>query len=165
MVAWIVHLRPFADLGQHDHGGVFYPKAIKHLFVGVYTMEISLLALFLLVRDARGQATCICHAVLSVLALALVAVYHSVIHQMYGPLLNYLPTSLERTAKGTGNVVHTRFEFPTNGTLLRLPQDSQGLSRRELDNCSNLSPGVITSLQDATIDERGRIQLVQCRLE
>jgi hypothetical protein len=158
MVSWVVHLRPFADQGQHDHGGVFYPKAIKHLFVGIYTMETGLLSLFLLVRDSQGRATCIGHAVLCVLALALTAVYHSVIRGMYDPLLTFLPTSIQSSEENTASKSNAPYSQEPDAALLRLPRDDQGFSRAESEHCRTLSPGVVTLL-DGTINKRGEIGL------
>jgi hypothetical protein len=34
-----------------DTGGLFFPKAITHVFVGMYIQEVCLCALFFLARD------------------------------------------------------------------------------------------------------------------
>jgi calcium permeable stress-gated cation channel len=42
-----------------DTGGLFYPKALQHVFVGLYLQEICLAALFFLARDASRKASCV----------------------------------------------------------------------------------------------------------
>ncbi|KAL5371215.1 hypothetical protein DPSP01_014420 [Paraphaeosphaeria sporulosa] len=155
-ISWWIHLRPFEQMNQHDHGGAFYPKAIKHLFVGLYIMESSLIVLFLLVRNSRGQATCVGQAVLSVLAIALTAVYHFVIRGLYDPLLKFLPTSTQNSQSGHNAEFGGRKDI---AATFRLPKDSHGFTREELERCSSLLPGVFGSLADATIDDKGHIQL------
>lgn len=42
-----------------DTGGLFFPKAIQHVFVGLYVQQICLAALFFLARDERGSASAV----------------------------------------------------------------------------------------------------------
>ena len=56
---WIIYSNSSILTTERDHGGLFYPKAIKHLLMGLYLMQVCLIALFLLVRDSQGNAKCI----------------------------------------------------------------------------------------------------------
>jgi hypothetical protein len=40
-----------------DTGGLFFPKAIQHVFVGLYIQQVCLCALFFLARDESGKAS------------------------------------------------------------------------------------------------------------
>ena len=59
------HLWKFQFLWQVDGtaggetGGLFFPKAIQHIFVGLYIQQICLAALFFLARDENQNASAI----------------------------------------------------------------------------------------------------------
>ena len=46
---------------RFDTGGLLFPRAINQLFTGIYVMEICLVGLFFLVRDAQGTVACAPH--------------------------------------------------------------------------------------------------------
>lgn len=54
-----------------DTGGRFFPKAINHVFVGMYVQEVCLCALFFLARDAQGRASCIAQGALMVVLIVI----------------------------------------------------------------------------------------------
>lgn len=54
-----------------ETGGLFFPKAISHLFVGCYIGEICLAALFFLARDTQGKASAIPEGALMVVLVVL----------------------------------------------------------------------------------------------
>ena len=57
------------QLGQptfSDTGGLFFPKAIQHIFVGVYIQQICLCALFFLARDEEHEASAVPQAILMI---------------------------------------------------------------------------------------------------
>ncbi|PYH75622.1 DUF221 membrane protein [Aspergillus uvarum CBS 121591] len=66
--------------------GLLYWEALQHLFVGVYTLDLFLVGLFML-RDAYGPA------VLAAVILALVAGLQYYSHQHFRPLVHYLSAS------------------------------------------------------------------------
>ncbi|CAN9210718.1 unnamed protein product [Alternaria alternata] len=45
---WVIYSHSRVLLTEHDHGGLFYPKALKHLLAGLYLMQVCLAALFFL---------------------------------------------------------------------------------------------------------------------
>ena len=51
---------------ESDSGGVFFPKAVTHVFVGMYIQEICMCALFFLARDSNDRASAIPQAVLMI---------------------------------------------------------------------------------------------------
>ena len=42
-----------------ETGGLFFPRAIQHLFVGMYLQQICLAALFFLARDENKNASAV----------------------------------------------------------------------------------------------------------
>jgi hypothetical protein len=46
---WITYSGSSILLTEQDGGGLFYPKALKHLLIGLCMMQVCLIALFLLV--------------------------------------------------------------------------------------------------------------------
>lgn len=91
---WVIYSHSRVLLTEHDHGGLFYPKALKHLLAGLYLMQVCLAALFFLVRDSQGNARCIGQACVMVLATGLTAVYHRLLCRAFNPLLSFSPTAL-----------------------------------------------------------------------
>jgi len=53
-----------------DTGGQFFPKAIQHIFVGLYIQELCLCALFFLTRNSAKRASAIPEAVLMIILIA-----------------------------------------------------------------------------------------------
>ena len=94
----------------HDTGGLLFPKAINQLFTGLYVMELCLIGLFFLVRDykidpATGLAVsnsdyqpCLPQAIIMIVTLVITAGYQFLLNRSFGPLLRYLPITLEDDA-------------------------------------------------------------------
>ncbi|KAH0835941.1 hypothetical protein J3R83DRAFT_9864 [Lanmaoa asiatica] len=86
-----------------DTGGLFYPKAIQHLFVGMYVQQICLCALFFLVRDENNNASAVPQGILMVVLIFLTLGFHLMIDSSYGPLISALPLSIaDKTYKSEG---------------------------------------------------------------
>lgn len=79
-----------------DTGGLFFPKAITHVFVGLYLQELCLMALFFL-KKALPEAI-----IIIVLLVATIGVQYMINHA-YGPLKNSLPISLAHLSYGMPN--------------------------------------------------------------
>jgi hypothetical protein len=56
---------------QTDTGGLFFPKAITHVFVGMYIQEVCMCALFFLARNTEGNASAIPQGALMVVLIVL----------------------------------------------------------------------------------------------
>ena len=59
--------QPRAD----DTGGMFFPKALQHVFVGLYIQQICLAGLFFLAQDSNGSQSAIPEGALMVVLLVL----------------------------------------------------------------------------------------------
>lgn len=63
---WVIDQPP-----SQDTGGKFFPKAITHVFVGLYVQQVCLAAMFFLVRNDQGKATCVSQGALMVVLIVL----------------------------------------------------------------------------------------------
>ena len=154
---WVIYSHSRVLLTEHDHGGLFYPKALKHLLAGLYLMQVCLAALFFLVRDSQGSARCIGQACVMVLATGLT-------------LLSFSPTALkdalarDTLAKDTPAKDATPsppflHEALTSTPVVRIPSDDHGLgSARALQLREELK-GVTVSDTDAIVTALGKIEL------
>jgi len=77
-----------------DTGGLFFPKAITQIFVGLYVEQICLAGLFFLQQDSAKHPSCIPEAILMLVLMVITAGFHMILNDSYGPLLNSLPLSL-----------------------------------------------------------------------
>jgi len=100
-----------------ETGGLFFPKAIQHMFVGLYLQQICLAALFFLATDQNDHPAAIPEGALMVALIAFTAFFNLIIHNSYGPLLHSLPLSLaSRTMPVDGGVDYNRdAEVSANG--------------------------------------------------
>ncbi|KAI9567494.1 hypothetical protein HD554DRAFT_2329143 [Boletus coccyginus] len=96
-------LYQFTQPATTDTGGLFYPKAIQHVFVGLYVQQICLCALFFLFRDENNNGGATAEGVLMVILIFLTAGFHIVINNSYDPLISALPLSIaDKTYKSEG---------------------------------------------------------------
>ena len=97
-----------------ETGGLFFPKAMQHVFVGMYVQQLCMAALFFLARDGNNRPSAIPMGVLMVVlifftvrrtigppptsrstdSLPLQFCFNMVIVDSYGPLKSALPLSL-----------------------------------------------------------------------
>jgi len=83
---------------RFDTGGLLFPRAINQLFTGIYVMEVCLIGLFFLVRDAKGGVACFPQAIIMIIVTIFTILYQYTLNSAFGPLLTYLPITLEDDA-------------------------------------------------------------------
>ncbi|KAL4958518.1 hypothetical protein BDW69DRAFT_418 [Aspergillus filifer] len=83
---------------RFDTGGLLFPRAINQLFTGIYIMELSLIGLFFLVRDQNGNVACEGQAIIMIIMTVLTAGFQILLNEAFGPLIRYLPITLEDDA-------------------------------------------------------------------
>lgn len=86
-----------------DTGGLLFPTAIKQLFTGLYVMELCLIGLFFLVRnaDANGNAVgqpCTAQGIIMIVVMVMTFFYQLLLNREFAPLIRYLPITLEDDA-------------------------------------------------------------------
>jgi len=78
-----------------DTGGLFFPKAVQHTFVGLYIQQICLAALFFLAgRGAYAEGA------LMIILIVITAFFHIILNNSYGPLIHPLPLTLADRSYG-----------------------------------------------------------------
>ncbi|KAL8772178.1 MAG: hypothetical protein Q9209_002613 [Squamulea sp. 1 TL-2023] len=88
---------------RFDTGGLLFPKAINQLFTGLYVMELCLIGLFFLVRNADENGNsigtpCKGQAIIMIIVLILTVLYQFLLNSAFAPLFRYLPITLEDEA-------------------------------------------------------------------
>ncbi|KXT11331.1 hypothetical protein AC579_3090 [Pseudocercospora musae] len=83
----------FVSNAAIDTKGLVYPRALKHLFVGLYVAEVCLIGLFAIATGSSIGA--LGPLILMILFLIFTALYHISLNSAMDPLLNYLPKSLD----------------------------------------------------------------------
>ncbi|KAK4698531.1 calcium permeable stress-gated cation channel, partial [Phenoliferia sp. Uapishka_3] len=78
-----------------ETGGQFFPKALNHIFVGLYIEQVCLAGLFFLARDDNGKASSIPEGcALMVVLIVFTAFFHITLNSGYQPLIAFLPLSM-----------------------------------------------------------------------
>ena len=102
---WVVYRYNtlYVNVFRFDTGGLVFPKAITQLFTGLYVMELSLIGLFLLVRDvdSNGNAVgtpCKGQAIVMIIVFIGTIIFQWFLNASFNPLITYLPVSLEDEA-------------------------------------------------------------------
>lgn len=99
---WVViknNLLYVVRTGNVDGGGLFFPDAINQTFTGIYFMEVCLLGLFFLVRDAQNRVACGAQGIIIAVAIACTIVYQVWLNQCHRHLYLYLPVTMEGDAR------------------------------------------------------------------
>lgn len=94
---WVViknNLLYVVRTGNVDGGGLFFPSAINQMFTGLYFMEICLVGLFFLVRDANDKVACEAQGVVMVAVLILTVFYQIWLNVNFQSLYRYAPVRL-----------------------------------------------------------------------
>jgi len=76
-----------------DTKGLLYPRALQHIFVGLYIAQICLIGLFAIAIGTSKGA--IGPLVLMILLVVVTALFHVSLNSALDPLLKYLPKTLD----------------------------------------------------------------------
>ncbi|KAJ6595767.1 hypothetical protein DFH09DRAFT_1135552 [Mycena vulgaris] len=92
----------FEQPPSSDTGGLFFPKAITHIFVGLYLQQVCMIGLFFLTQDVNKKPSATPQGALMVVLLVFTILFQMLISNSYGPLKHALPLSLaEKTFSAT----------------------------------------------------------------
>jgi hypothetical protein len=123
-----------------DTGGLFFPKALQHVFVGLYIQQICLCALFFLAQDSSAKPSAIPEGALMIVLIVFTVglfdvctinsrsclcqiFFQNTILNSYGPLLKYLPLTLVDRSHG-GNMAVEQVVSTNAGEGQPLPSSS-----------------------------------------
>ncbi|KAJ7485366.1 hypothetical protein FB451DRAFT_1229446 [Mycena latifolia] len=84
----------FEQPQSSDTGGLFFPKAITHVFAGLYIQQICMVGLFFLAQDQNNHPSATPQGALMVVLIGFTFLFQSLISNSYGPLQHALPLSL-----------------------------------------------------------------------
>jgi hypothetical protein len=163
---------------------MYFPTALQQLFIGLYTMELFLIGLFLLVRSPEGRPVCLWQTlIMGVLALITAGFQYSSTGS-FEALQKYVPVSLheefpvadtlretrvdERVTKATSGLRERGHSgsYPRNpqevalnldAPVVWIPADSLSISDDEVYRIRRDHPNISTSNAGAGINERGKV--------
>ncbi|KAL5522727.1 hypothetical protein ACEPAG_8745 [Sanghuangporus baumii] len=180
------------QLGQpasSDTGGLFFPRAIQQIFVGVYIQQICLCGLFFLARDQKHEPSAVPQAILMIALIFITMIYHSALNRAYNPLIRALPLTraddsykeIEASIKSfsderlgldqlqrTGSYdlkkhdQPTDFYHPATAEPIRaiwIPQDSLRIGIAESEVRTNKKAGISSGCRNAKMNEKGRVEV------
>ncbi|SRR5258708_29502534 len=142
LLTWVIDQPPSSDTG-----GLFFPKAINHIFVGLYVQQLCLCALFFLAENEKHQPNAIPEGalmvVLIIFSVSIVqrpielfshttqAFFHHTIRNSYGPLIKALPLS-------RANSPYNRLgpEVPTTADVQKPTYNSEDVQDMDYDDVS-----------------------------
>lgn len=80
--------------GDVDSGGLWVPSAINQTFTGLYFMEVCLIGLFFLVRDADNSVSCEAQGIIMSIVFVLTMMYQIWLTVHFNGLFKYAPLEL-----------------------------------------------------------------------
>ncbi|GAA5978196.1 hypothetical protein JCM11641_001131 [Rhodosporidiobolus odoratus] len=87
-----------------ETGGLFFPKAITHIFVGLYIEQLCMCGLFFLAQDENKNQSAIPEGAIMVVLIVITIGFHILMVKGYHPLVQYLPLSVAgRVAEASGH--------------------------------------------------------------
>lgn len=136
-----------------ETGGLFFPKAIQHVFVGMYVQQICLAALFFLARDQHNKPSAVIEGAMMIVLIVFTAGYQKMVNESYGPLLYSLPLSL---ADKTYSVSEPEAASPTEkrGLLDQIGTTSESGAgkRQEISGSREAIVGEVEDEEHFTLD-------------
>jgi hypothetical protein len=142
--------------GTVDGGGLFFPSAINQLFTGLYFMQICLIGLLFLVRDAENKVACEAQGVIMAVVLALTILYHIWLMVQLNPLFKYAPVRLEQESKALLADYEAR-----RSTSTRSPEEAIELAKLDFhdEEKANLQVNPAATSQDANTTQRHELSI------
>lgn len=80
--------------GDVDSGGIWFPSAINQTFTGLYFMEVCLIGLFFLVRDADNNVACEAQGIIMAIVFVLTIMYQIWLTVHFDGLFRFAPLQL-----------------------------------------------------------------------
>ena len=150
---WVAyrHNYYFVQRNKIDTHGLLFNNALSQLFAGIYVMEIALIGLFLLVRDANNNVACKSQATIMIVVLVLTAAFHFVMEQHLRPLYVFLPVTIEDTAADAEQRLLSTIRGTTDDDDGRISKDEESGPETRYDD--NNSETALNNTMDGSSDE------------
>ncbi|KAL8668927.1 MAG: hypothetical protein Q9168_006461 [Polycauliona sp. 1 TL-2023] len=150
---WVAyrHNYYFVQRNKIDTHGLLFNNALSQLFAGIYVMEIALIGLFLLVRDANNNVACKSQATIMIVVLVLTAAFHFVMEQHLRPLYVFLPVTIEDTAADAEQRLLSTIRGTTDDDDGRISKDEESGPETRYDD--NSSETALNNTMDGSADE------------
>ena len=96
-----------------DTGGLFYPKALQHIFVGLYVQQVCLCALFFLARNTADKAGAVPEGALMVVLIVITVSFFYVPFRPTARLIEiiYVIDRLDTTLSSITRTAHSLLLF------------------------------------------------------
>ncbi|KAI5480450.1 AMP deaminase [Pseudohyphozyma bogoriensis] len=142
---WVFDCPPSSETG-----GLFYPKAITHIFVGLYIEQVCMCGLFFLAQDNNGKNSAIPEGAIMVVLIVLTIFFQLTMYSGYKPLIAYLPLSVAAKIEELQSIASPRtfnnetHEEKKEGTFpppARRSEDGQGLIHQSSEEDALIDDG------------------------
>jgi len=110
---------------------LFFPKAIQHIFVGMYVQQVFLTALFFLAQDENGRQSAIPMGALMVVLIFCTGCFNLVIAFSYGPLEKALPLSLADKTYDANHPIPSEEDLGPEPSTTSNPRTSEDIIKVE----------------------------------
>ncbi|GAA6060530.1 hypothetical protein JCM10212_005611 [Sporobolomyces blumeae] len=111
---------------ESETGGLFYPKALTHIFVGLYIEQVCLCGLFFLAQDANGNQSAIPEGAIMVVLIVITVLFQLLMLKSYKPLIAFLPLSIAPKIAERQGFEYSQFNQNTSAP--NSPQDLRQVS-------------------------------------
>jgi hypothetical protein len=116
--------------GNVDSGGLWFPSAINQTFTGLYFMEICLIGLFFLVREANNDLACEAQGIIMAVVFCLTILYQIWLAVNFNGLFKYAPLRLEGEAAERDK----EYEMERLTTAVQEPRPASGTTVEEQEH-------------------------------
>ncbi|KAI0064338.1 DUF221-domain-containing protein [Artomyces pyxidatus] len=131
-----------------DTGGLFFPKAIQQVFVGLYIQQICLCALFFLAQNENHKPGAIPEGALMVVLIIFTAFFQNTMINSYGPLKKFLPLSLAERSYDMEREERAAAETANAG---RIPAEPEPATAEGVDHA--IKKEHVQHLDDTKVDD------------
>jgi hypothetical protein len=119
-----------------ETGGLFFPKAINHIFAGLYVQQLFLCILFFLAENEKSKPSALPEGALMVVLIIFTAFFHDTMRNAYGPLIKALPLTLADSSYS-----RVEPEVPTTADAPKLmPRSSEDIDYADVSTSASHLP-------------------------
>ncbi|KAI8149766.1 hypothetical protein BJV82DRAFT_642216 [Fennellomyces sp. T-0311] len=112
---------------QYESGGLAFPRAIRHVYIGLYTWQLTMIGLLAIQQAVPQMVIMIITLVVSIFGLALY-------DKAFKPLFKYLPVQPEEDGKTAATTIESHSIFSGSNTADESEDDKKVLTQVEEDD-------------------------------